>query len=148
MMSALVALVAVFLLGQGGEERRAFGVVVDEEGKAIAGAKVAMFAPATSYFTGDPVEAKGLSDQEGNFGFRVPPTGRLWNNGVNVWAYRPGLALGAEPFGSRKPNRIVLRNFKPRSVKVEGANGEPIAGARVEPRQVFFSGGTASAELP
>jgi carboxypeptidase family protein len=148
MMAFLGSLLAAVLLAQGPADRMAAGIVVDEQGKPIAGAKVVLNTPPSLYLKGDPVEAPGLTDGAGKFSFKLPPLGRLYRIGVNVWAYRPGLAIAAVQYEITKPHQIALRKFDPRTVKVEGADGRPVAGARVQPRVVFFSGGIAGARMP
>jgi hypothetical protein len=98
--------------------------------------------------TGDPVEAKALSNADGKFKFEVPPVGRVYTNGVHVWAYQPGLALAAVQYVVSRPHQIVLRKSDPRTVKVEGPDGKPVSGARVEPRFIFLTGGTGSVDMP
>ena len=52
------------------------------------------------------------------------------------------------PYEPSQPHQIALQNSESRSVKVEGPDGKPVAGARIEARLIFFTGGTGSAEIP
>ena len=108
MMTLFGPLVAVVLVAQAPSERVAVGVVVDENGKPIAGARVVLHTPPSLFLKGETVEAEGVSDGEGKFRFDVPPLGRLYRNGVNVWASREGLAIAAVPYESTKPHQIAV----------------------------------------
>ena len=141
-------IMAAALLAQAPSARIAAGTVVDDQGKPIAGATVVMYAPPTPFFKGDSVTAQAVSDGAGGFELQVPPLGRVVTNGVHLWAIQPGLAVAAVQYAMSKPHQIVLRKPDPRSVKVEGPDGKPVAGARVEARLIFFTGGMAGAVIP
>ncbi len=136
--------------GKSRPEQTAAGTVVDVRGKPIEGVKIVLYAPPTRNFTGDPAEAKALSDSDGKFRFKVPPLSRIRvrTNDVNVWAFRPGLAIAAVPYEPSKLHQIGLQNSESRTVKVEAPDGKPVAGARVEARLIHFTGGTGGAEIP
>ena len=92
-------------------------------------------------------EARTRTDAEGQFHLKIPPLGRMFVNGVNFLAYRPGSGHHGEMRITRRPYRLVLRKPEPRTVKIEGPDGKPIAGARVAPRVLYVFGG-ATAEIP
>ena len=148
MITSLNALLAVLLAAQVPADRTATGMVIDEGGQPLAGARVAVYARPNSYAEGDLAEAKALSGEDGKFSFLVPPLGRVVVIDVHVWAYRPGLAIGAVQYSPSKPHQIALRKSEPCTVMVEGPDGKPVTGARVEPRLIFFTGGTGGAEIP
>ena len=70
----------------------------------------------------------------------------MFVGGINFLAYRPGSAITAKSYYP-PPYRLVMRKPEPRTIRIEGPDGQPIAGARITPR-VFdvFSGATA--EIP
>jgi hypothetical protein len=148
MVAFAVPILSVVLLAQSASDRRVAGTVVDEGGKPIAGAQVVLYAPPMGNFTGDAAEARGESGGDGRFDFKAPALGRNHTNGVNVWAFKPGLTVAAVPYTIDKPQQIVLRKPEPRRVRIDGADGKPVAGARVEARRIFFSGGNDSADMP
>ena len=112
----------------------------------MADARVVFYAPPVAYLKRDPVEAQATTDTDGKFILVRPPLGRALINGVNFLAYSPGRAIGAVPYGSR-PYRLVLQDPRPRTVKVEGPDGEPVTGARVAIRILYAFGGTI-ADVP
>ena len=141
------SLLAVVLLGQAQPEpaRTVAGTVVDEEGKPVAGATVELPMPATPYLTRDtaPARATTLTDGDGRFELKLPP-GRVVTR--FIWVYQPGRAVTAVsvPGEVAKPLEFVLWKAEPRTVKVEGPDGKPVAGALVEARfgnQVGFKDG-------
>ena len=127
-------LLAAAILGQVPAERVVSGEVVDGQGKAVAGAQVVFR------------DVRSTSDGQGAFRLSIPQTRPSLAREVNFLAYRPGLAVGAVVLGGR-PYRIVLNPVRPRTVKVVGASGEPVSGARIAPRMVHLFGGTL-AEVP
>ncbi len=159
MTTLLGSLLTVVLLCQvpahAQADRAVAGTIIDEEGKPIAGATVEMQAPADPYLklTGEPARADAaamaLSDGGGRFELKVPP-GRMLTNATHIWAHQPGRAVASVrlPNEVGKPSQIVLWNSVPRTVKVEGPDGKPVAGARVEARLISFSGGTARGRVP
>ncbi len=149
MMSLIVPLVAVSFMGQAQTDRAVTGVVVDAQGNAIADAKVVFYAPPAADSRRDALEVEARSDAQGNFTLKIPPfgAGRSFVNWANILAYRPGLAVGAVLVSGRPPFRLALREPQPRTIKIEGASGEPVAGARVALRRLYIFGGTI-AELP
>ncbi len=159
MTPLLASLLAVVLLAQAPAptqaDRTVAGAVVDEEGKPIAGATVEIQAPANPYLGGDPAKAEAtgtimaLSDGDGRFELKVPP-GRILTNTTRLWAHQPGRAVAIVRLPNEivKPPQLVLWNSVPRTVRVEGPDGKPVAGAWVEARLISFSGGTARARIP
>ena len=104
------------------------------------------YSPPTVYGSGDSVELRTISDSQGKFSLRIPQLKRILVNGVNFLAYRPGLAITANPFfrGSR---RLILEKPATRTVLVEGPDGKPVAGARIVPRMLSIFG-QARVEVP
>ncbi len=149
MMSLIAPLLAVALIAQAPANRIVTGLVVDAQGKPVADAKVVFYAPAASFPRRDPFEVETHSDAQGSFTLRIPQLGggRSFVNWANILAYRPGLAVGAVLVSGQPPFRLVLREARPRTVKIEGPGGEPVAGARVAIRRLYVFGGTI-AELP
>jgi hypothetical protein len=139
-------ILALVLLGQAQANRGPTGEVVDEQGKPVAGAQVVFYAPPVVYGEGGAVELRTRSDTEGKFNLKVPRLERILVNGVNFLAYQPGRAITAHAF-ARRPYRLVLEKPSPRSVKVEGPDGRPVAGARVVPRVVNIFN-NVSADIP
>ena len=144
---AMLFLVGV-LVAQLGGDSIAVGDVVDENGKAIGGARVVLCSPPSLYGKGESIEAEGVTDADGKFRFNVPPLGRLLRIGVNVWVRQPGMAVGAVKYEGTKAHHVSLRAAEPRRVIVEGPDGKPIAGAKVRPRSILMGGGTAGSMVP
>ncbi len=155
-MTALLGplLSALFLI-QAQTHRTVAGTVIDKEGKPIAGATVEMAPQANPYLPGEPARAqaavKALSDSNGRFELRIPP-GRIFTTQLRLWAHQPGRAVATEQLLNvneiGKPPQIVLWKPEPRTVKVEGPDGKPVVGARVEPRSISFPGGPAFGRIP
>ena len=146
MTTFFAPLIAAAFLGQPPADRPATGEVVDDQGKAVALARVVLYSPPVVYGKGDPVEAETKTDARGEFNLKAPPLGRILANGVNYLAYTPGRAISAHPY-MRRPYRLVLEKPLPRTVLVEGPDGRPIAGARITPRRISIFG-KAAADVP
>ena len=148
-MSLVVPLLVVSFMGQAQTDRAVTGLVVDGHGKPVADAKVVFYAPPAAYSRRDPIEVEVRTDAQGNFTLKIPPpgAGRSFVNWANILAYRPGLAVGAVLVSGRAPFRLVLREPQPRTIKIEGPAGEPVAGARIALRRLYVFGGTV-AEFP
>jgi hypothetical protein len=146
MMMFFTSLAAVALLGQAQADRRASGEVVDDQGKPVADAQVVFYAPPVVYGTGDAVERQTKSDVQGKFSPSIPPLRRVMVNGIHFLAYRPGMSIAAQTI-VRRPYRLVLRGPRPRTVKVEGPDGKPVAGARIVPRLLVIFG-TGNVDVP
>ena len=139
LLSALLAAV----LAQPQPDRTMSGTVADDAGKPVAGVAVVLYVPPMTWGKENEAESQTTTDGDGRFRLKVPPFGRRTVNGIVVLAYRPGLAItGASIF--RNTGRYVLRKPEPRTIKVEGPDGQPIAGVRVFPHVLdFFNGPTA-----
>ena len=148
MTPLLTPILAMLLLGQVAVDQPAAGEVVDDQGKPIADGQVVLYSPPTGYGKGTSVEVRTTSDAQGKFSLIVPGFERVYVNGVHFFAYRPGWALTARPYG-RPPYRLVLEKPRPRTIKVEGPDGRPIAGARVAVRVMrVFGSASPSADVP
>ena len=130
------------LLAQMPADRTITGEVVDGRGKAVADVQVVLYAPPALYGSTDPVELRAKSDALGSFAIKVPPLGvaKSFRNWANVLAYRPGSAIGAVLVSGPPPFRLVLQDVQPRTVRIEGHDGEPIVG-----REWLCEGSTSSA---
>ena len=146
MIHFLSPLVAAVLLGQAPAVRPLSGDVVDIQGKPVADAQVVLYSPPTTYGEGDPVEVHSATDAQGKFSLKFPPFKRIVVNGVTLFAYQPGMAITANAY-MRPPYRLVLEKPSPRTVMVLGADGQPVAGARVALRLIHVFG-KGNAELP
>ncbi len=140
-----VSILLVALIAQTGPARPMRGDVVDSAGKPVANARVVFYAPPVAYLKGDPVEVEAKTNADGQFSLIRPPLERAVVNGISFVAYAPGLAIGATSI--LRGARVVLQAPHPRTVKVEGPDGQPIAGARVALRFLYAFGGTL-AEIP
>jgi hypothetical protein len=141
-------LIATALVGQAQVDQPATGEVVDDKGKPVANAEVVLYSPPTNYGKGTSVEVRATSDAQGEFSLIVPRFERIYTNGVHFFAYRPGWAMTAQPYG-RPPYRLVLEKPRPRTIKVEGSDGQPIPRARVALRIVrVFGSPSPSAQVP
>ncbi len=123
------------------------GRVVDDQGKPVADAQVFFFAPPPLEGKVDPVEVRTQTDAGGQFHLPYPPLGRVALNEVHVWAYRPGSAITAMP-SYLTPFDLTMRKPRLRTLKLEGPDGRPIAGAIVSPRVIFDATGSPIAEFP
>ncbi len=123
------------------------GKVVDDQGKPVADAQVVFFAARHFGGGGDPVEVQTKSDAGGQFRIAFPPLRRATKGGVHVWAYRPGSAIASVPI-YLPPFDLVLRKPQPKTVKVEGPDGRPVAGAIVSPRVILDASVARIADMP
>jgi Carboxypeptidase regulatory-like domain len=146
MMTFLGPLITVVLLAQAPAARGIAGEVVDDQGKPVADAQVVLYSPPTAYGQGESVEVRATSDAQGKFNLKVPPLKRIVVNGVQFFAYLPGAAITSLAY-MRSPYRLVLEKPSPRTVTVLGADGQPVAGARVALRLIHVFG-KGNAEVP
>ncbi|HZW33300.1 MAG TPA: hypothetical protein VFF52_21460 [Isosphaeraceae bacterium] len=112
-------------------------------GQPVADAQVVFSAP----FSISPVVMATRTDAQGRFHLTYSRLGQVLIYGVHVWAYRPGSALAAA-WIRRLPPTLVLRKPAPRHVKLEGPDGNPIAGARIAPRVLSVAGDSGEAWTP
>ena len=132
---------SILVIGQVGASPSIEGLVVDPNGKPVAGAEVVLTAGEALDGT-VPILATTTSGAAGEFriahliadrrrGFLAP--------GV-IWAYRPGLGLGmVDLVRDDRPvqtHRLVLEAQEPRRLTLRDADGKPIVGASVAPRLV------------
>ena len=107
--------------------------VIDDQGKPVAGAEVVYHAPAPWGSKVGPLEVRAMSDAQGRFRIVAPP--RPVNiRRAGVWAFRPGLAIVAVPGFRELPGSMVLHKVEPRTINIEGPEGQPLAGVRVSPK--------------
>jgi hypothetical protein len=117
----------------------AAGLVVDEQGRPVAGADVAL--SGRGYVPEDArVLGRARTDEGGRFRveaqaeFRREPTVLRF-----VIAWKPGLAPARRPLNNfarsqedtGQPMRLVLRPTVRRRLRIEGPDGRPVAGARI-----------------
>ncbi len=145
-MMLLCAMLASAVLGQAQADRTANNLVVNDQGKPIADATVVLYAAPMPLGKPNEAEARTTTDADGRFRLKVPPLGRRIVYGLFILAYRPGLTITGSSIYPR-PDRYVLRKPEPRTVKVEGPNGRPIAGVRIAPRVLDFFN-SAAVEIP
>jgi hypothetical protein len=141
-----LSILLLTIIAQTGPNGPMEGDVVDGEGKPVANALVVFYLPPAGYLKGDPVEAQGTSNNDGKFSVERPRVETQALVGCNFLAYAPGRAIGAVPV-IRLPHRLVLQKPRPRTVKLEGPDGQPVAGARVAIRLLYIFGSTI-AEVP
>lgn len=87
------------------------------------------------------VVAETTADAEGRFHLEIPPAEKdRWNlpSGV-LWAYQPGMFVGSLPVfrGTLPPGlpaRLVVGPPSQAVFEIHDPDGQPIAGARIEPR--------------
>jgi hypothetical protein len=112
------------------------GTVVDDQGKPVADAQVVFHARAPWEHERDPVEARTRTDAKGQFRLIVPPLEGIPIIRARVWAYRPGSGITASPT-DHHPLALILKKPEPRTIAIEGPDGQPVAGARVLPEVIF-----------
>jgi hypothetical protein len=146
MTTLLCPLLAAMFLSQAANDRTTAGEVVDDQGKPVADVPVVFYVPPAVSGKEYQAEAQTRTDAGGQFRMSLPSTRRMFVGGINFLAYRPGSAITAKSYYPR-PYRLVMRKPEPRTIRIEGPDGQPIAGARITPR-IFdvFSGATA--EIP
>ena len=146
MATLLGPLLAAMILAQASGRPPIAGEVVDDQGKPVADVPVVFYVPPSVSGKEYQAEAQARTDAGGQFRMNLPPLGRVFIGGMNFLAYRPGSAITAKSYFP-KPYRLVMRQPEPRTIRVEGQNGQPIAGARITPLIMnVFSGATA--EIP
>lgn len=141
MLAILGPLIAALALAQAQPVKTATGEVVDDQGKPVADCQVIFYGPPLAWGKENTVEVQTRTDGEGRFHLKLPPFGRVIANtinGMSFLAYRPDSALTAKSYYPA-PYRLVLREPEPRTIRIEGSDGKPIAGARVTPGFSTFS---------
>jgi hypothetical protein len=146
MATLLGPLLAAMILAQASGRPPIAGDVIDDQGKPVADVPVVFYVPPSVSGKEYRAEAQTRTDAAGQFRMNLPSSGRMVGAGINFLAYRPGSAITAKSYYPR-PYRLVMRQPEPRAIRIEGPDGQPIAGARITPR-IFdvFSGATA--EIP
>ena len=111
------------------------GTVVGPNGEPVAGAEL-LLAGMPMY--DPPILARGRSDAQGRFTVERPAglAGESRFIAPILWVVKPGFRLAFTKFpgpmpGAGEPVRVVLQPPGKAEVRVEGPNGEPVAGARV-----------------
>ncbi len=127
-------------------DRTFSGEVVDGDGKPVADARVIFYVPASASRRTTPVQAQATTDQAGRFSMVGPRVETQRLIGGNFLAFSPGQAIGAVSF-LEQPRRVVLRMPRTRTIKIEGPDGQPVAGARVAIRLLSVFRSTI-AEVP
>ena len=146
MATLLGPLLAAMILAQASGRPPIAGEVVDDQGKPVADVPVVFYVPHSVSGKEYQAEAQARTDAGGQFRMNLPSTGRMFVGGINFLAYRPGSAITAKSYYPQ-PYRLVMRKPEPRTIRIEGPEGQPIAGARITPRIVnVFS--VATAEIP
>ena len=116
------------------------GTVVDERGKAIAGALIAI-SPGVGRDGSVSILATTVTDLMGQFRVEDPGVARsnLYREGA-IFAYKPGLGVGVvELIREDQPDRghrVVLEPFQARKITIRDAGGNAINGARVATRVI------------
>lgn len=127
-------------------DRKLSGEVVDGEGKAVADARVVFYVPPANFRRVSPLETQARTDQAGKFSVVRPRVEVQRLIGGNFLAFAPGRAIGAVSYIGQ-PRRLVLQKPRTRTIKIEGPDGQPVAGARVAIRLLSVFRSTI-AEVP
>jgi hypothetical protein len=123
------------------------GTVVDDQGEAVAGANVVFYCPTPLEIQNNPTEVRATTAAEGQFRLTVSALQRLPNFRAHVWAFRPGLALAATGLDElSKP--LILHKPVLKTLKIEGPDGQPVVGARIDPRVIWFAARSTPASMP
>jgi hypothetical protein len=122
------------------------GVVVDPDGKVLAGVEILLSCGRTPDGR-VPVIDRARTDQAGKFRIELPAQERLgefeayWGG---VWAYQPGKALACTKWSrlekEPEPVRLTIDEPGPRSIVLKQPDGTGTDGARVAPVMVFRPG--------
>ena len=142
----VAVLAAAQATAQAPPDRTLTGEVVDGEGKAVADALVVFYVRPADFLRANPIEAQVRTDHAGKFSVVRPrvETQRLF--GGNFLAFSPGRVIGAVSYIAQ-PRPLVLHRPRTRTIKIEGPDGQPVAGAQVAIRLLYVFGSTI-AEVP
>ncbi len=121
------------------------GKIVDDQGKPVEGTQVIFFIPRPWIGNGETVELETKTNAQGEFHLILSRLQRAAP--FRLWAYRPGWAVATIESRSSQFS-VVLHRAQPRTVKVEGPDGHPIAGARLSPLFLDNAGRRTRDELP
>jgi hypothetical protein len=146
MATLFCPLLAAIILAQASSRPPRAGEVVDDEGQPVADVSVVFYVPPSVSGKEYQAEAHARTDAGGKFHMNLPSSGRMFVGGRNFLAYRTGFAITAKSY-SRPPHRLVMRKPVPRTIRIEGPDGQPVAGARITPR-IFDVLSGATAEIP
>ncbi len=124
------------------------GKVVDEAGKPVVGAQIVFYAPALWRYKVKPVEVQAATDADGRFRLITPSLPGVQALDAQIWAYRPGLAISWVRDLRERAQALVLHSAAPRTVKIEGPDGQPVARARVSPRVLAFAAANFPTDVP
>ncbi len=126
------------------------GSVVDTSGRPAAGASVLLYLEYPGQ--AEPVLASTTTDGQGQFRLARPRLSGPWRGRIVaggrslIFAYRQGSGLGVGRFHDES-HKLVLPESAPRAATMQRADGKPLAGFKVMPRQIHvFSGPIA--EIP
>ena len=130
------------------------GIVVDQQGKPIAGAEL-WYAYANDSLTWTDMEVHATSDADGKFALKIPPlpdkkAGAISAMFSDVWTYSPGHSLGRSAlYGASAPRsiqdlRVVLSPATDTSFVVLDPSGRPVPEAQIEPREYDSGAGLNS----
>ncbi len=148
MMTFLAPLLAATAIAQfqGGTLE---GAVVDKAAKPVVDAQVLFFAPAPWASKVKPVEVRTTTDADGRFRLSTPSlqTG-VYPLASRIWVDRPGSGIASVRSSRQFPRTLVLRAPKPRTIKIEGPLGHPVAAALVWPRLVSLGAERDVADMP
>jgi hypothetical protein len=146
MMSLFGPILAAAILAQfqGGTLE---GAVVDEAGKPVVEAQVVFSAAAPWGGKVQPVEVRATTAADGRFRLAVPPLTGVYLGQSRVWVYRSGFGITTAPVHGLS-SALILRSAKPRTIKVLGPDGRPIAGALISPRVMAVGDGSVGENMP
>jgi hypothetical protein len=128
------------------------GVVVDTQGKPVAGVEV-LLSSLHRIGGRNPTLARTTTDAQGRFRHEAPAEGRegaieIWT----LWAHRPGASIAAQAVGSAEglprpgsPIKLTLGPAWSVTIEVLDPTGRPVEGARVRP--VYHSLSAATSPL-
>ncbi len=138
-MNVAIVALAVALLGQ--DRQSISGEAVDGQSHPVAGAEVVLTAgPARDGSV--PILARTTTGPDGRFRLERPDATRCrdFHSTGAIWAYRPGHGLGVVDLiredQPERVHRLLLETQEIRRLTIRGADGRPVAGARVAARLV------------